>query len=98
MQWHPFLAGARLVHLGHMKLDGLVGADEEVYQATSVIPCRRTIYWRSADVSANGPSMHSPGRYIGAAGMNAPPTQWPVLVVKVLYRPSVPVPKSRLTS
>ena len=26
---------------------------------------RRTIYWRTADVSANGPSMRSPGRYIG---------------------------------
>src|SRR5258708_22371632 len=42
---------------------------------------RRTMYWRSADVSANGPSMRSPGRYIGGAGMNAPPTQEPVLVV-----------------
>jgi len=41
------------------------------------------MYWRSADVSANGPSMRSPGRYIGAAGMSAPPTKWPVLVVKV---------------
>ncbi len=27
--------------------------------------------------------MRSPGRYIGAAGMNAPPTQGPVLVGKV---------------
>ena len=27
MQWRPFLAGARLVCLRHMKLDALVGAD-----------------------------------------------------------------------
>jgi len=40
------------------------------------------MYWRTADVSANGPSMRSPGRYIGGAGMNAPPTQWPVLEAK----------------
>jgi len=44
------------------------------------------MYWRTADVSANGPSMRSPGRYIGGAGMNAPPTQWPVLVGKVHHR------------
>jgi len=61
-------------------------ADNEVYQATAVIPRSRTIYWRTADVSADGPSMRSPGRYIGDAGMNAPPTQWPVLVVKVHHR------------
>src|SRR5216683_4223732 len=61
-------------------------AGNEVYQATSVIPRRRTIYWRTADVSANGPSMPSPGRYIGGAGIHAPPTTWPVLVVKVHYR------------
>src|SRR5258707_14930025 len=35
---------------------------------------RRRIHARSADVSADGPSMRSPGRYIGAAGMNPPPT------------------------
>jgi len=44
------------------------------------------MYWRSADVSANDLSMRSPGRYIGAAGMNAPPTPGPVLVVNVQYR------------
>ncbi len=41
-------------------------AGNEVYQATSVIPRRRTIYWRTADVSANGPSMPSPGRRHGS--------------------------------
>src|SRR6266566_8900502 len=61
--------------------------DDEVYQATAVIPRRRRIHARSADVSADGPSMRSPGRSIGSAGMNAPPTQWPVLVGKVHYRP-----------
>src|SRR5260221_12009885 len=41
---------------------------------------------RSSSLSANGPSMRSPGRYIGGAGMKAPPTQRPGLVVKVHYR------------
>src|SRR5260370_37382532 len=40
-------------------------ADNEFYQVTSVIPRRRTMYWRTADLSANGPSMRSPGRSIG---------------------------------
>src|SRR5260370_10493315 len=35
---------------------------------------RRRIHARSADVSANGPSMCSPGRYIGAAPINWAPT------------------------
>jgi hypothetical protein len=37
-------------------------ADNELYQPGSVIRRRRTIYWRTADLSANGPSMRSPGR------------------------------------
>ena len=41
------------------------------------------MYWRSADVSAWGAHRRVIGRSIGGAGMNAPPTQWPVLVVKV---------------
>src|SRR5713101_4807474 len=39
--------------------------DDEFSQPRSGIPRRRTIYWRTADVSANGPSMPSPGRFIG---------------------------------
>src|SRR5713101_6476588 len=49
-------------------------AGNEVYQATSVIPRRRTIYWRTADVSANGPSMPSPGRFIGDMHDKSAPT------------------------
>jgi hypothetical protein len=41
------------------------------------------MYWRTADVSAWGAHRRTICRYIGAAGMNAPPTQGPVLVVKV---------------
>src|SRR6266446_278820 len=38
-------------------------------------PCRRRrIHARSADVSANDPSMRSPGRHIGAAPINCAPT------------------------
>jgi len=62
-------------------------ADDEVYQAPSVIPRRRTMYWRTADVSAWEAHRRAIGRYIGDAGMNAPPTQGPGLVVKVQYRP-----------
>src|SRR6266851_27702 len=56
---------------------------------------RRTIYWRTADVSANGPSMRSPGRYIGdvhevliraALRFAEAPTIWPILVVKLHHR------------
>ncbi len=39
-----------------------VGADYEVYQATSVIPRRRTMYWRTADVSAWGAHRRAIGR------------------------------------
>src|SRR5258708_35472076 len=35
---------------------------------------RRRIDARSADLSANGPAMPSPGRYIGAAPINCAPT------------------------
>jgi hypothetical protein len=48
---------------------------------------RRRIHARSADLSANGPSMRSPGRYIGGAPINWAPTRGPVLVVKVHNRP-----------
>src|SRR5258708_3169409 len=38
-------------------------------------PCRRRrIHARSADVSADSPSMRSPGRYIGGAPINCAPT------------------------
>src|SRR5260221_13710349 len=47
-------------------------ADNEVSQAPAGIPRRRRIHARSADVSANGPSMRSPGRYIGAAPIYRP--------------------------
>ena len=45
-----------------------------------------TGFGRSSSLSADGSSMPSPGRYIGGAGMNAPPTQGPVLVVNVHNR------------
>src|SRR2546421_10780881 len=48
---------------------------------------RRTMYWPTADLSAWGAHRRAIGRSIGGAGMNAPPTQGPVLVVKVHYRP-----------
>jgi len=35
---------------------------------------RRRIHARTADVSANGPSMCSPGRYIGGAPIHRAPT------------------------
>jgi len=37
-------------------------ANGEVYQATSVIPRRRTIYWRTADLSAWGAHRRAIGR------------------------------------
>src|SRR6266851_607192 len=61
-------------------------ADNEFSQPRSGIPRRRTIYWRTADVSAWGGHRRAIGRYIGGAGIHAPPTTWPVLVVKVHYR------------
>jgi hypothetical protein len=39
------------------------------------MPRRRPIYWRTADVSAWGAHQRATGRYIGGAGMNAPPTE-----------------------
>src|SRR5258708_3203270 len=58
-------------------------AGNEVYQATSVIPRRRTIYCRTADVSANGPSMRSPSPFIGDVHDKSAPTTWPILFVKI---------------
>ena len=36
--------------------EGNAGVDNELYQPRPVISRRRTIYWRTADSSANGPS------------------------------------------
>src|SRR5258708_10552898 len=36
---------------------------------------RRTIYWRTADLSAWEAHRRATGRYIGGAGLNAPPTR-----------------------
>src|SRR5216683_7528672 len=72
----------------------LNGYDSPIRSSTF---CRRTIYWHTADVSANGPSMRSPGRYIGdvhevviraALRFAEAPTIWPVLVVKVHHQRS----------
>ncbi len=51
-----------------------ITADDEFYQATSVISRRRTIDWHLVDVSAHGPSMRFPGRYIGGGRDKSAPT------------------------
>jgi hypothetical protein len=51
-----------------------IRADNEFLQASSVMSRRRTMYWRTADVSTNSPSMCFPGRYIGGGRDKSAPT------------------------
>jgi hypothetical protein len=71
----------------------------EVSRPKAVMPRRRTIDWRIADVSAWEAHRRTSGRYIGGGHDQSAPTEYPISVVNVHHtsgRTFVPIPLERL--